>query len=123
MKKTTTKNQVMDSLQWSSEEYESRVFQSYWTWCHTYGNYPSRIQQLLANSAVNKWFLIEYQKCEEQYLKIAEVVPNHIEGLRGHYKGCTAHIMTIYNQPLLDAVKKNKAFSAMLLEHTIYYAN
>lgn len=121
MKSVSTKNQVMDCLQWSSDEYDQRLFQTIWNWCHIYGKYPSIIQQLLANSQVNKWFLTEYEKCELQFLKVAEVVPNRVEPLRGHYKACTSHVMTIYSQPLIDNIKRNRDFTTIIIE--VYYAN
>lgn len=124
MKSVSTKNQVMDCLQWSSDEYDQRLFQTIWNWCHIYGKYPSIIQQLLANSQVNKWFLTEYEKCEFQFLKVAEVVPNKVEPLRDHYKACTVQIMAIYPQPLIDSITRNKEFSNIFLTNTpIYYAN
>jgi hypothetical protein len=125
MKKTiSTKNQIMDYLQWSSDEYDQRTFQTIWNWCQQYGEYPSIIQQLLANSNVNKWFLTEYEKCELQFLKVAEVIPNNTEALRAHYKACTAQIMAIYPKPLIDSIARNREFSNTYLTNTpIYYAN
>ncbi|WP_329804435.1 hypothetical protein [Flavobacterium facile] len=122
MNKTTTKNQVIDYLQWSSEEYEERLFLSILKWCQHYGAYPSIIQQLLANAQINKWFLNEYNKAELQFLKITEVVPNNTEVLRGHYKACTAQVMAIYPAPLINSIKRNREFSNAILD-TVYYAN
>jgi len=122
-KSVSTKNQVMDCLQWPSEEYDQRLFETIWNWCHIYGKYPSIIQQLLANSQVNKWFLTEYEKCEIQFLKVADVVPNRVEPLRAHYKACTAQIMAIYPQALIDDIKRNRNFTTIIIDNTIYYAN
>ena len=124
MKKVTTKNQVMDYLQWSSEEYEERVLQQYWAWCINYGQYHSIIQQLLANRAVNKWFLMEFNKLEIHFLNIVNVVPQKTEPLRNHYKACTSEIMGIYQKPLIEAIKKNIDFIKINTQtNTIYYAN
>lgn len=108
--KATCKNQIIDLLQWSTVEYEERVFQAYWNWCINYGQYQSIIQQMLAHRGINKWFLEEYIKLELQFLAIAEVVPNQTSKLESHYKSCTAEIMAIYPKPLIDAIKKNLDF-------------
>ena len=124
MKKVSTKNQIMDYLQWSSDEYEDRVFLSILNWCQQYGDYPSVVQQLMANARINRWFLIEYQKLELQFLQITDVVPQKTEQLRAHYKACTAQIMAVYPKPLIESIKRNRDFSNLLLTNTpIYYAN
>ena len=124
MKKVTTKNQVMDYLQWSSEEYEDRLFLTIWNWCQQYGDHPSVVQQLMANARINRWFLIEYQKLELQFLQITDVVPQKTEQLRAHYKAYTAQIMAVYPKPLIESIKRNREFSNLLLTNTpIYYAN
>lgn len=106
----TTKNQVLDLLQWSAQEYEERLFQTIYNWCQEYGKYPSIIQQLLANAQINKWFLREYHKCELQFLNIANVIPNNTNALRNHYKSCTIQIFTIYPAALMVDIETNKEF-------------
>ena len=124
-KKVSTKNQIMDYLQWSSDEYEDRVFLSIFNWCQQYGGYPSVVQQLLANAQINRWFMMEYQKCEFQFLKIVGIVPiNHTEQLRGHYKACTSQVMAVFPKPLIDGIKRNREFSNQLATNLpVYYAN
>ena len=123
--KTTTKNQVLDLLQWSTQEYEDRLFQTIYNWCQHYGKYPSIIQQLLANSQINKWFLQEYHNFELQFLKIADVVPNNTTALQNHYKSCTIQIFQIYPSGLIEDIKRNKDFSNVFIINsgTVYYAN
>ncbi len=126
MRKTiSTKNQIMDYLQWSSDDYDKRVFTAYWNWCQQYGGYPSVVQQLLANAKINRWFMMEYQKCEFRFLKIVGIVPiNHTEQLRGHYKACTSQAMAVFPKPLIDGIKRNREFSSQLATNLpAYYAN
>lgn len=119
-----TKNQVIDRLQWTSQEYEDRLFLSIYMWCQKHGQYPSIIQQLLANASVNRWFMKEYAKCEERFLKIAEIMPNNVMQLEGHYKACTAEMQNIYPAPLIDAIKRNREFSNQFITNTpVFYAN
>ena len=125
MKKTaTTKNQIMDYLQWSGLEYDDRIFTAYWNWCQHYGKYDSIIQQMLANRAISLWFMNEYAKLENNFLKVVNVVPTKTEPLRGHYYACTADIMAIYPKPLIQAIKRNIEFiNANPATNTTYYAN
>ena len=122
--KVATKNQIIDHLQWTSQDYDDRVFQAYWNWCQLHGQLQSIIQQLLANRGVNKWFLQEYEKLENQFLQIVAVAPNNIDMLEIHYKVCTSAIMANYPKDLMDAIKKNIAFlKSQPMTNTIYYAN
>lgn len=122
--KTTTKNQVIDLLQWSTQEYEDRLFQTMYNWCQQYGKYPSVIQRLLANSQVNRWFLNEYHKCELEFLKIADVVPNKTTALQNHYKSCTIQVFQVFPSALIENIKSNGEFSKILFMNLPpYYAN
>lgn len=127
-KQITTKNQIMDCLQWSSEEYDDRLFNAIWNWCHLHGQYPSIIQQLLANAKINRWFIKEHQKLEFQFLKMVEAAPNNPIVLLGYYKGCTAQIFKNWPSALMENLKRNRDFSQDILKQPsvtpiIYYAN
>jgi len=123
MNTIAVKNQIMDLLQWSSDEYDKRLFQSYYNYCIYHGSYPSIIQQLFSNSKLNKWFLHEYEKAEQKFLKIAEVVPNsNIEFLRGQYKSCTADVIKLYSSTLMT-YKKNKDFSNIFFDQIVTFSN
>lgn len=115
--KTTTHNQVIDYLQWTTEEYEERILIAMFHWCKIHGNFDSVIQQMLANATINKWFLHEYEKCEATFLKIAEQIPNNTKQLEVHYKACTADVNMIYCKPLLNGIKRNPEFSEQYLNN------
>jgi hypothetical protein len=121
----TTKNQVIDILQWSSQEYEDRLFFSMLKWCQLHGGYPSVIQQLLANRRVNNWFMHNFTICELEFLKITEIIPNtNLKQLEGHYYACTSKMQEIFPKPLISEIKKNKDFSNILVTNTpVTYAN
>jgi hypothetical protein len=124
MSKTTTQNQIQDYLQWSSQEYQDLLLLSIMEWCQHYGKYPSIVQQLLASSEVNRWFMMEYNKCELQFLRIVDVVPPIPYQLQAHYKACTAQVMIKYPTALMGKIKRNKDFSNLLVTNTpVYYAN
>lgn len=124
MKIITNKSIIMDALQWSSEEYEQRLFTAYWNYCQLYGQYPSINQQLLANSALNKWFLFEYKKLEDKFIKLLVAInPNDLNALEAHYKASTADISLMYPKPLLDEAKRNRDFSNEFIPKIIYISN
>lgn len=112
------KNQIIDLLQWSSEDYENRVFQAYWNWCKSNAKYPmsdsnlpSIEQQLLANAAINKWFISHYATCEQKFLEIAEICGNNnIDQLEVHYKACTADVNKYYPKALMEGLKNDNSF-------------
>lgn len=124
MTNPTIKNQVMDYLQWSSEEYEARIFLAIWNWSELHGKYPSIIQQLIANANINNVFIYEYQKLEKQFLQIVEVLPKDCKKLENHYKACTSEIMSFNPKNLIKSICRNRDFSNQFVTNTpIYYAN
>lgn len=124
MKTISTKNQILDTLQWSSDYYDARYFQSYFNYCTIHGKYPSKIQQLMANSKVSRWFAMEYEKAEQLLLKIAEAIPpTKVEFLRGQYKALTAEIMGLYPKPLIENIKRNREFSTVYFDKIVTFSN
>lgn len=122
--KTTTQNQIMDYLQWSSEEYEQKMFITYFNWCHKYGKTPNIVQSLLANSRVSNWFMTEYTKLENQFIEMLNHYPKNIKNLNYHYQGFATQIFTIYPKPLIDELKVNESFKIKLIAHSPeIYAN
>lgn len=122
--KATTKHQVMEYLQWSSEEYEQLVFKMYHNWCIKHGVSQSVIQQLMANASINKWFMNEFEKCEQNFIATTDVLPNRVELWRETYKACIIQIIVIYPKPLLDRIKPNPDFITMILTNTpLFYSN
>jgi hypothetical protein len=118
----TTKNQIMDYLQYSAEEHEGRFFQSYWAWCTKYGQYPSIIQQLMANSQINRWYMNEYEKAEKAFIKMYEANPNaQLETLRAYYNANIGEILQRYPKPLVDDIKRNRDFSNIFLTNSPVY--
>lgn len=122
--KPTSKNQVIDYLQWTTDEYEQRLFKAIWNWCIVHGQTSSVTQQLMASSKINKWFMNEYSKLEFQFILIAENVPCSTKQLEDHYKACTAQITDIWPKVLLEDIKRNNDFNSKLITNTpTIYAN
>lgn len=120
------KNQIMDLLQWSSEDYDNRVFEAYWNWCKanakfplTDSNLPSIEQQLLANAAINKWFISHYGKCEMKFIELVKIVGNgNVDQLKTHYKACTADVNRWYPKALMEGLKNKTSFETKYFEDT-----
>jgi len=62
MKKTT-----LQKLDICPEQYESMIFNMYSNWCEGVTTNNKEYQKVLANAAVNRWFLMELSKSETQF--------------------------------------------------------
>lgn len=61
---------VISYLQITPEEYENMYIESFMRWCMDLSiNYENDLQKVLANSAISKWYLAEWKKCEQEFLK------------------------------------------------------
>lgn len=120
------KNQILDLLQWSSEQYDDRVFMAFWKWCENNSHFPltdvimpSITQQLMANSALSKWFMNEYCKCEQSFVKISNAIGNNnVPQLEAHYKACTAEVNLVYPKALMAGLKDNLNFRNKMVSNT-----
>ena len=119
----STKNKIMDYLMMTSEEYDNMIYQTYFVWCHKRASTDNKLQELLANSAVNKWFLKQYLKLESNFIAMVEHFPNQVKDLNYHYKGCTVEIYNLYPLDLITNLKFNPAYSFKLNDKTTIYAN
>lgn len=123
-KKPTTKNQVLDSLQWSSKAYEDHVFTVYWNWCMKHSPSTSVLQQLIANAKINHYFLIEYHKYEQSFVELSKGInPNNIAALEAHYETATEMVMKWKPKALLDEIKTNPAFVNFKMDSNLNLAN
>lgn len=119
------KNKIIDYLQLTSEQYDERIFQIFWSWCQRYGKTTNHSQQLLSNSAVSNWWTREYEKLENKFLEALPYLPLHKNSLEYHFYGFVGEISTIYPKALIDAISKNvnKEEIKISKKLPIYYAN
>ncbi|WP_395075340.1 hypothetical protein [Flavobacterium sp.] len=104
-------NTINELLNKTPEEYENIILKTYFLWCMDFCiNYHSDLQRILANSAVNKYFLYEYAKCEAEFLKLISryedsptVTSKDIQTL---YDDCSFKISNRNPKPLILAAKK-----------------
>ncbi|WP_294958758.1 hypothetical protein [uncultured Flavobacterium sp.] len=118
-------NKIIDYLQLTSEEYDERVFEIFWSWCFKYGKSSNHSQQLLANSPISNWWIKEYVKLESKFLEAVPHLPLHKNSLEYHFYGFVGEMSTIYPKALIDAISKNiqKEDSRITKQLPKYYAN
>lgn len=59
---------VRQLLDLSRELYEDMIFDLYQRWCESVTTDCSQFQQVIANSAINAWFIAELKKNEQAFL-------------------------------------------------------
>lgn len=97
-------------LGYTQQEYESLVFELFFTWSELYGKgSDSRTQFLLTNKPVSKWFVVEYKKLLKEfkkrlkpYLKEGEV---SIVDRQKLWIDTTTRIYEIYPKILITEIK------------------
>jgi hypothetical protein len=119
----SNKNKVMDYLMISSEEYDQMIFTTFWNWCDKWATSGSVFQKLVANAALNRWFLQQYNILEEDFIDLIEFYPKKLNNAKFNYHNCTVDIFNLYPKPLIDTCKNNLDYQMKLNEKIILYAN
>ena len=118
--KPTTQNQIIDYLQITTDEYNDNLFQIYWNWCQKYADSDSKVQQLLANTQVSNWFMMEYTKLQNQFLVALPHLPLNHHSLEYFYNGFVVQIFKIYPKAMIDILKPNTAFKSAINKNILY---
>lgn len=91
-------------LKITPEKYEHKVFETYFKWCNVNSSNDDEFQRLIANAAVNGWFLenlakVEAEFCEEAmpYTGTGSMVDIDTLWLKGVMK-----LFYYYPKPLLN---------------------
>ena len=73
-------------------------------------NYGNDLQKLLANTAISKYYKVEYSKCETEFLTTIEPYKSSKElsekDARYLYSDCTYQMFNRRPKSLIDAAKK-----------------
>jgi len=103
----TTINQ---KLKMSTEEYENLIFGAYARWCESVTTNTHEFQKVLANSAINKWFMLEYGKCEKEFEQLTKRYEESdtiiTSDFQRCYAECTYRMFNIRPMVLLNEIKK-----------------
>lgn len=104
---TTT---IYQKLKMTPEEYELLIFGAYARWCESVTINTHEFQKVLANSAINKWFMTEYVKCEIDFTQLTARYQDNdtiiAEDFKRCYAECTYRLFNIRPMALLNEIKK-----------------
>ncbi|CAA0247869.1 conserved hypothetical protein [Tenacibaculum maritimum] len=102
----TSTQKVIQFTGMHSEEYERVVFKTYLMCMHEVSKTPQHLQMLLVNRPINKWFLRQVEKLNQEFIK------DNIsfKGLKkiylaAQYKKAIVKIKRNYPSALVDQVK------------------
>lgn len=97
-------------MKMSTEEYELLIFGAYARWCESVTTNLHEFQKVLASSAVNKWFMMEYAKCEKDFEQMTARYTDSDSIIAEDYKRCyaesTYRMFNIRPTVLLAEIKK-----------------
>lgn len=106
---------IKQKLAITPEEYEMMILDLYTRWCESVTINFLQFQQVLANAAVNKWFLIELTKCEVNFHELTERYTGSktvsTNDLLKCYRMCTDQMFNIRPMPLLESLKVKGSLS------------
>jgi hypothetical protein len=101
---------ILQLLNLKPEHYEEMYLGSMLRWCESQSIEQADIQKLLANSALNAYYNIEYAKCEAEFLKLiiqyAKVKYITLYDRLKLYNDCTNEMFNRHSKPLVEMAKK-----------------
>lgn len=107
MKKT-----INQKLEITPEQYESIIWDFYNNWCNSVSLNPREYQQVLSNSAINAWFLMELTKAEKEFHALTDRYTNTNVTSSDYakcYRDCINSLFNYRPMALLSNIVKPKA--------------
>lgn len=106
---TTTINQ---KLGMNPEQYELWIFGLYARWCESVSGTSDReLQKIMANSGINKWFMVEFAKCETEFNQLTRFYDDGSTITDVDFQKCltqcTYRLFSIRPTVLLQIIKKS----------------
>lgn len=105
MKATT-----LQKLDICPEQYESMILNLYSYWCESVSTTNREYQKVIANTSINRWFLMELSKCEKEFHLLTDrYVGSNVTPLdfNNCYRDCMYKLNNIRPTALLNEVKKS----------------
>ncbi|MCK8143169.1 BrnA antitoxin family protein [Flavobacterium sp. I-SCBP12n] len=108
MNKTTTKLQI------TQDAYETMTLEFYMRWCESLTGNVRQFQSILANKAINAYFLMELTKSETEFHKLTDLYVGSTTvsplDFKKCYNECTYRLFSLRPVALLEDLKiKGKA--------------
>jgi hypothetical protein len=103
---------INQKLSITDEQYESMIWHLFNDWCLSVSLTVREHQQVLANSAINAWFLMELQKCEKEFNTLTDRYTNtNVTSVdfANCYRSCIQKLFRIRPMALLSKIAKPKA--------------
>lgn len=99
---------ILKTLNQTPTQYFAMRWMAYWDWCESVSTNNAQIQMVIANTAVNNWYNMEYAKCETLFVSMVKDYPN-IQPLDAMkiYTDCTFKMFNIRCEPLIKHAKQN----------------
>jgi hypothetical protein len=103
---------ITQKLAITSDQYESIIWDLYNKWCQSVSITTLEYQQVLANSAINAWFLMELAKCEKEFHTLTNRYTNTNVTSTDYancYRDCVNSLFNYRPMALLSNIVKPKA--------------
>jgi hypothetical protein len=108
---------INQKLKMTPEEYEDLIFGAYARWCESVTINTHEFQKVLANSSINKWFMMEYSKCEKEFKQLTARYEENdtiiAEDFKRCYSECTYRMFNIRPMALLQEINKKKSVDSI----------
>lgn len=105
----TNQQKILDLLQIDLENYQDVFFGAYWRWCESVSITDAQTQMVMANASVNKYYLMEYSKCETEFLELIAQYPNAgLPEIKDLYCNCTINMFNRRSIVLIENAKKTQ---------------
>lgn len=102
---------INQKLAITPEQYESMIWDLYNKWCQSVSITQLEYQQVLANSSINGWFLMELAKAELEFHKLTDRYTNTnvtSVDLANCYRNCVNNLFNYRPTALLSAIVRPK---------------
>lgn len=97
--------------------FEMMVFGAYSRWVESVTTNLRDYQAVLANSSVNRWYLMELEKCENEFKSRVKNYNNlSKEDYRKCYNECTFKMFNVHPKALIEIVKIRKPSFGIIIE-------
>ena len=97
--------------------YEMMLFGAYSRWCESVTTNLSDLQAVMANSSINKWYLMELAKCEDEFKQRVKNYQNlSAQDYRKCYNECTFRMFNIRPSSLIEIVKIKRPQYGIIIE-------
>ncbi|MBP4139656.1 hypothetical protein [Flavobacterium geliluteum] len=102
---------TIQKLAITPEQLESLIWNIYQNWCESVSITTIELQQILANAAINRWFLLELQKCEIEFHTLTDRYSDSNvteKDMEKCYKDCALKLFNIRPMALLNQITRSK---------------